>query len=88
VAGLGCALAVVVAGAGCAAPGYDAGRLQSQLRDAGATEGQAVCVTDALTDKYATSQLGSHSEPKAAELAFTRGILKKCGVTLPLQPPR
>jgi hypothetical protein len=72
--------------AGCASPGYNESRLQSQLEHAGTTAAQARCVTKGLTDKYAVSQLGSHSEPSENELAFTLGLLKRCKVTVPLQP--
>jgi hypothetical protein len=82
---VGC-VATVLALAGCATPGYNPSRLEGQLERAGATPAQARCVVDGLTKKYAESQLGSHSEPSAGELAFTRGVLKACKVTLPLQP--
>jgi hypothetical protein len=86
VAGLGCVVVVLVL-AGCATPGYDESRLQSELVRAGTTVPQAQCVTKGLTDKYAVSQLGSHSEPTAKERAFTRALLSKCGIKLPLQLP-
>jgi hypothetical protein len=83
--GLGFAVGALVL-AGCASPGYDESHLQSQLVRAGATADEARCVTRGLTDKYAVSQLGSHSEPSEKEFAYTRGLLAKCGVKLPLQP--
>ena len=72
--------------AGCATPGYDASKLQSQLEHAGTTVSQAQCVTKGLTDKYTVTQLGSHSEPSEKEFVFTRALLAKCGIKLPLQP--
>ena len=84
---VGCA-AGVLAFAGCATPGFNASRLQSQLVHAGTTVDQARCVTKGLTDKFDESQLGSHSAPTAKELATTRDILSRCQVKLPLQPLR
>jgi hypothetical protein len=72
--------------AGCATPGYNASRIGSELVRAGATPEQARCVTDGLSNKYDGNQLGSHSEPSVKELNYTRLILKRCNVTLPLQP--
>jgi len=85
VAGVGCVVCASVL-AGCATPGYDESKLQSQLEHAGTTAPQAQCVTNGLTDKYTVTQLGSHSEPSENELVFTRGLLAKCGIKLPLQP--
>jgi hypothetical protein len=84
-AGFACA-AGASALAGCATPGYDASKLQSELEHAGTTVPQAQCVTKGLTDQYTVAQLGSHSEPSEKEFVFTRGLLARCGVTLPLQP--
>jgi hypothetical protein len=81
-----CATAAVVAG-GCATSGYDAGKLRSQLEGAGATPQQASCVVEGLSNKYAESQLGSHSAPSEREYAYTRELLAQCKVNLPLQPP-
>jgi hypothetical protein len=81
---LGCV--AVVALAGCATPGYNPSRIESELVRAGATREQARCVTQALTNKYDETQLGSHSEPGADEVDYTRLILKRCDVTLPVQP--
>lgn len=81
---LGCA--AVVALAGCATPGFSQSRIESELVRAGATPEQARCVSQGLTDKYDESQLGSHSEPRPEEVDYTRLILKRCKVTLPLQP--
>ena len=72
--------------AGCATPGYDASKLQSELEHAGTTSAQAQCVTNGLTDQYTVAQLGSHSEPSEKELVFTRALLARCGIKLPLQP--
>jgi hypothetical protein len=77
-----------VALAGCATPGYNASRLQSELVRAGTTLEQARCVTNGLTDKFDENQLGSHSAPTSGEDATTRAILATCKVKLPLQPPR
>ena len=74
--------------AGCATPGYNPTKIQSELVHAGATTTQARCVTDGLSKKYDANQLGSHSQPIAKEFAYTRVLLKKCNVTLPLLPPR
>jgi hypothetical protein len=87
---------------GCATPGYNPPRLQSQLEHAGATPTQARCVTEGLSAKFDQNQLGSHSAPsllrpvkKATdppgteyenEYELTRDILKRCKVTLPLNP--
>jgi hypothetical protein len=78
-------LAVVVL-AGCATPGYSPSRIESELVRAGATEEQARCVTQGLSDKYDETQLGSHSVPKQDEVDYTRLLLRRCKVTLPLQP--
>lgn len=80
-------LAVTAALAGCATPGYNASRIQSELERAGATSEQARCVTDGLSNKYDEKQLGSHSEPLDKEFEFTRALLKRCKVTLPVTPP-
>jgi len=85
VAGVVCAAAASVL-TGCATPGYDASKLQSELEHAGTTVPQAQCVTQGLTDKYTVAQLGSHSEPSENEFVFTRGLFAKCGIKLPLQP--
>jgi hypothetical protein len=85
VSGAGC-LVVAFVLAACAAPGYDQTKLESQLEHSGATAAQARCLTQGLTDKYSLAQLGSHSPPSDKELTFTRGLLSKCGVKLPLQP--
>ena len=74
--------------AGCATPGFNASRLQSELVHAGTTVDQARCVTKGLTDAFDESQLGSHSAPTAGELTTTRTILSRCQVKLPLQPLR
>ncbi len=76
----------LIALAGCATPGYNQSRVESELVRAGATPEQARCVTEGLTDKYAERQLGSHSEPRDPEINYTQLILKRCKVTLPLQP--
>ena len=77
--------------AGCATPGYNVSRIESELVQAGATPEQARCVTRALSDTYDANQLGSHSSPRSDpyedEYQTTRDILKRCNVTLPLQPP-
>jgi hypothetical protein len=84
---IGCA-AGALALAGCATPGYNASRLQSQLVRAGTTVEEARCVTNGLADTFDENQLGSHSAPTSTELAKTRAILATCKVKLPLQPPR
>jgi hypothetical protein len=78
--------AAVFALAGCATPGYNPTRLESQLVHAGATRAEARCVTDGLSATFDENQLGSHSSPADKELATTRQILERCGVNLPLQP--
>ncbi len=87
VTGVGC-VAGALALAGCATPGFNVGRLQSELVHAGTTVDQARCVTKGLTDAFDESQLGSHSTPTADELTTTRAILSRCQVKLPLQPLR
>ncbi len=86
--------------AGCATPGYNPGRIQSELVKAGATPKQAQCVAAALPDSIDQNALGSHSAPSAvttgtdpktkqklkSEYQLTRDVLKGCGVTLPLAP--
>ena len=102
VTGVAGALAFLLAG--CATPGYNPTRVQSELVKAGTTPGQAACVTDGLSRTFDLNQLGSHSDPSAVhptqkqkdgsvkvlpnEFELTRSILQKCGVKLPLQPPR
>lgn len=76
-------VAAVVAGSACASSGYDAGKLQSELRRAGLTSTQAECVTNAMENTFDVNQLASHSDPTAQEDAETRAILAKCGVKLP-----
>ena len=77
--------------AGCATPGYNASRIENELVRAGATREQARCVTSAFSNEWDARQLASHSSPRSDhdedEYATTRGILKRCNVTLPLQPP-
>jgi hypothetical protein len=88
--------------AGCAAPGYNPSRIESELIRAGTTPAQAACVTKGLTDTFDRTQLGSHSAPSAnrpqpkpsdppgtdyrSEYEKTRAILQSCGVKLPLLP--
>jgi hypothetical protein len=74
-----CALA---AGA-CAPSGYDARKLERQLRAAGLTSEQAACVTDELESTFLVLDLGSHSEPTSQEVEKTRAIVKSCAA-----PPR
>lgn len=50
---------------GCATPGFNPGRIQSELVRAGVTPAQAKCVTDGLADKFDLKELGSHSPPNA-----------------------
>jgi hypothetical protein len=76
----------VLAIAGCAAPGFNETKLQSELVHAGTTLDQARCVTKGLTDTFDENQLGSHSAPTAKELTKTRAILSKCQIKIPLQP--
>ena len=79
------ALACIALGA-CAQSGYDASKLQSELRHAGATDAQARCVTDALENTFDPNRLGAHSEPTLAELMRTHDVLTKCGIRT--TPPR
>lgn len=88
--------------AGCATPGYNPTRLESELVKAGTTRSQAACVTNGLSAKFDTNQLGSHSPPNLIppkpkktdppgtkyenEYELTRDILKACKVTLALNP--
>jgi hypothetical protein len=72
-----------VAIAGCAQSGYDASKLQRELRQAGVTPAQAACVTDAFENDFDINQLASHSDPTADQEAETRATLAKCGVKLP-----
>ncbi len=75
-------VAVVIGGA-CASSGYDASKLQSELRRAGLTPTQAKCVTDAMENTFDVNQLGSHTDPTSQEDAATRALLAKCGVKVP-----
>ena len=78
-------VACVTLGA-CAQSGYDANKLQSQLRRAGATEAQARCVTDGLENAFDPNRLGAHSEPTLDELTRAHALLTKCGIrTTPLR---
>ena len=72
---------VAIALAGCSQPGYDAGKLQRELRRAGLTEDQAKCVTDGMKNSFDTNQLASLSDPTQKEVAKTRTILQGCGIT-------
>jgi len=79
------ALVCVALGA-CGESGYDARKLQSELRRAGVTAAQARCVTDALANRFDANRLGAHSEPTLLELKRTRAVLTKCGIrTTPLR---
>jgi hypothetical protein len=79
------ALACIALGA-CAQSGYDASKLQSELRHAGASEAQARCVTDGLENAFDPNRLGAHSEPTLDELTRTQALLTKCGIrTKPLR---
>jgi len=79
------AIACITLGA-CAQSGYDANKLQSELRHAGATEAQARCVTDGLENTFHPNRLGAHSEPTLKELTRTQALLTKCGIrTTPLR---
>jgi hypothetical protein len=87
---------------GCATPGYNPSRLESQLEHAGATPTQARCVTEGMSTRFDRTQLGSHSAPSLLrpvkkptdppgtkyenEYETTRDILKGCKVTLALNP--
>jgi hypothetical protein len=62
--GAGCGLSALALGA-CATPGYDRGRIQSELVRVGATAVQARCVADRFPDKIDLTALGSHSPPIA-----------------------
>jgi hypothetical protein len=72
----------LVTAAGCAQPGYNARKLESQLVDAGATREQAHCVTRALENTFDQSQMGSRTDPTAKEEATTRALLERCDIAL------
>jgi hypothetical protein len=74
-------------GAGCAAPGYSATKLERELEQAGATPQQAHCVTTKLEDTFDVNQLASYSDPTVKETATTRAILERCGIKN-LKPPQ
>ncbi|HTL85949.1 MAG TPA: hypothetical protein VL856_12250 [Acidimicrobiia bacterium] len=82
-------LASVILGAlvlaSCASTGYDPSRVQSELRRAGLTDVQARCVTNAMEKAFDPRELSVYSDPNAQELATTRGLVTKCGVSLPPQ---
>lgn len=71
---------LAVALAGCAQSGYDASKLQKELRHADLTPEQARCVTNGMEQSFDILRLGSHSAPTADEEAETRNILIRCGV--------
>ena len=75
------AAVAAVALAGCSQPGYDAGKLQRELRHAGLSADEAKCVTDGMKNSFDTNQLASLSEPTQKEVEKTRTILQGCGVT-------
>jgi hypothetical protein len=77
---------VLCATAACAQPGYDASKLDRQLRDAGATDEQARCVTAGLENSFDLGQLASRTNPTAKERETTRVLLDRCGVRLRPQP--
>jgi hypothetical protein len=95
---VGCAAALALAS--CAAPGYNPTRIESELVKAGTTPQQAQCVAGDLPNTFDLNQLGSHSAPNVSappttagqtkpnenEYELARDVLKKCGVTLPLNP--
>jgi len=83
----GVCVVAVLALAGCATSGFDEAHTQAQLERSGLTPTQAQCVTNGLTDKYALQQLASHSAPTQQEYDFTRSLLLRCKVTVPLVPP-
>jgi hypothetical protein len=99
--GCGCLLGALTV-AGCATPGYNPTRLESELVKAGTTPSQAQCVTQGLSGTFDTNQLGSHSAPSLIppkpkktdppgtkyenEYELTRDILHDCKVTLALNP--
>jgi hypothetical protein len=72
--------------AGCAQPGYDARRIQRQLRDAGLTAEQARCVTEGLETEFEPRLLASHSDPTPEDLARTREVLARCRVSVTPPP--
>jgi hypothetical protein len=75
------AVLVAIALAGCSQPGYNASKLQRELRRAGLTADQAKCVTDGMKNSFDTNQLASLSDPTQKEVSKTRTILQGCGVT-------
>jgi hypothetical protein len=97
----GCLAALVVLG-GCAAPGYNPTRIESELVKAGTTPKQASCVADQLRATFDLNQLGSHSAPSAIRPTPKPGdppgtkyesedekavdVIKGCGIKLPLDP--
>jgi hypothetical protein len=80
-AGAGAALLLLAASA-CAQPGYDASKLDRQLRDAGASEEQARCVTAGLENSFDLGQLASRTNPTAKERETTRALVERCGLRL------
>ena len=67
----------------CAQPGYDATKIQRQLRQAGLTAGQATCVTDGIDNSPALDarNLASRSDPTLKEDVAMGAISQKCGVS-------
>jgi hypothetical protein len=72
----------VAALAGCAVPGYDASKLQGELRRAGLTAAQAKCVTDGMEAKFDLREMASHSDPTSEQLAKAHDVLVACKVNL------
>jgi hypothetical protein len=87
---------------GCAAPGYNPTRIESELVKAGTTPEQARCVARALPNQFDLNQLGSHSAPSAmrpkptptdppgtkyqSEDEKAVDVIKGCGIKLALNP--
>jgi hypothetical protein len=80
-------VAAVLVFAACAEPGYDAQKMQTELRRAGVPADHARCITDRIENEFPDlNQLGSHSDPTPDEQARADAIVHACGVTTTTRP--
>jgi hypothetical protein len=74
------AVALVVLGAACANPEYDADAKRAELVAAGLTEQQARCVTTGLAREIGLRRLDAHSPATETKHAKTAAVLDECHV--------
>jgi hypothetical protein len=80
------AVALIVLGAACANPDYDADAKRAELVAAGLTEQQARCVTNGLAREIRARRLDAHSPATETEHAKTAAILDECHVGASRRP--